>query len=119
MFPLVSFVPHFWHATGADTVPFGSGWAPAENRDRARRSSGGLDGLNDQALEYGREEMNETRRHVGLPPIDRVHGGLSQKLVLVGTLPQLEPPREWPAHVKVVGPVMWEPPSRADRTAAG
>jgi UDP:flavonoid glycosyltransferase YjiC (YdhE family) len=31
--------------------------------------------------------------------------------VLVGTYPQLEYPRAWPPHVRVVGPMLWEPPS--------
>jgi UDP:flavonoid glycosyltransferase YjiC (YdhE family) len=39
-----------------------------------------------------------------------MHGGLSPQLCLVGTLPQLEYPRDWPGHVHVVGPLMWEPP---------
>jgi UDP:flavonoid glycosyltransferase YjiC (YdhE family) len=39
-----------------------------------------------------------------------LHGGLSESLVMVGTLPQLEYPRDWPAPVHVVGPLMWEPP---------
>src|SRR5207248_4371034 len=43
---------------------------------------------------------------------------------LVATFPQLEYPRAWPAHVHVVGPLMWEPPvvdgvSRVARPAAG
>jgi UDP:flavonoid glycosyltransferase YjiC (YdhE family) len=62
-------------------------------------------------LEYGRNELNETRAAVGLPALDRVHGALSENLILVGTFPQLEPERVWPANVKVVGPVMWEPPA--------
>ena len=41
---------------------------------------------------------------------DRLHGGLSEQLCLVGTFPQLEYPRDWPEHVHVVGPLMWEPP---------
>jgi UDP:flavonoid glycosyltransferase YjiC (YdhE family) len=58
----------------------------------------------------GRDELNETRRRLGLPPQERVHGGLSDRLVLVGTYPQLEYPRAWPEHVHVVGPLLWEPP---------
>jgi UDP:flavonoid glycosyltransferase YjiC (YdhE family) len=61
-------------------------------------------------LRQGRAELNETRAKLGLPPVDRLHGGLSERLVLVGTLPQLEYPRSWPRHVHVVGPLMWEPP---------
>ncbi len=61
-------------------------------------------------LERGRAELNDARRRVGLEPVSRLHGGLSEELVLVGTLPQLEYPRAWPEHVHVVGPLMWEPP---------
>jgi MGT family glycosyltransferase len=110
--PFITFVPHFWHATGAEDVPFGSGWSPARTpigKAIFRR----LHKFERMGLEYGRDELNETRRVVGLDPVDRVHGALSRELVIVGTLPQLEPPRTWPEHVKVVGPVMWEPPSDA------
>jgi UDP:flavonoid glycosyltransferase YjiC (YdhE family) len=31
-------------------------------------------------------------------------------LTLVATLPQLEYPRDWPPWLRVVGPLMWEPP---------
>jgi UDP:flavonoid glycosyltransferase YjiC (YdhE family) len=61
-------------------------------------------------LERGRAELNDTRRQVGLGPVTSLHGGLSTQLCLVGTLPQLEYPRNWPDHVHVVGPLMWEPP---------
>ncbi len=61
-------------------------------------------------LRQGREELNEARRRVGLGPVARLHGGLSEQLCMVATLPALEYPRPWPAHVHVVGPVMWEPP---------
>lgn len=108
--PFVTFVPHFWHATGPESVPFGSGWAPAETR-LGKRIFRYMHRYEKMGLEYGKNELNETRLAVGLPEIDRVHGALSRELVVVGTFPQLEPPREWPKHVKVVGPVMWEPPS--------
>jgi MGT family glycosyltransferase len=58
----------------------------------------------------GRAELNDTRRKLGLGPVDRLHGGLSPRLTMVATLPQLEYPRPWPEHVTVVGPLMWEPP---------
>ena len=61
-------------------------------------------------LERGRSELNHARRQLGLAPVDRLHGGLSTQLTMVGTLPQLEYPRRWPDHVHVVGPLMWEPP---------
>jgi UDP:flavonoid glycosyltransferase YjiC (YdhE family) len=65
----------------------------------------------DRGLELGRRELNDTRRALGLPPLDYVHGGISRRLALVATFPQLEYPRSWPEHVHVVGPLMWEPPA--------
>ena len=61
-------------------------------------------------LRQGRSELNETRERLGLPPTQRLHGGLSPQLCIVGTLPALEYPRTWPPSVHVVGPLMWEPP---------
>ena len=80
----------------------------------------------ERGLRQGRDELNETRRRLGLRRWTRLHGGLSADLCLVATFPQLEYPREWPAAVHVVGPMFWEPP-RADavrrppgeRTAGG
>jgi UDP:flavonoid glycosyltransferase YjiC (YdhE family) len=62
------------------------------------------------ALEQGRDQLNESRRRLGLPPRDYVHTMLSRELTLVATLPQLEYPRQWPSWARVVGPLMWEPP---------
>lgn len=61
-------------------------------------------------LERGRDEYNECRRRLGLAPRNWVHNGLSRDLTLVGTLPQLEYPREWEPWLRVVGPLEWEPP---------
>jgi UDP:flavonoid glycosyltransferase YjiC (YdhE family) len=47
---------------------------------------------------------------VGLPPLSRFHGGISENLALVATYPQLEYPRRWPAHVRVTGPMGFELP---------
>lgn len=65
-----------------------------------------------RGLEGGRDALNRTRAAVGLPVLDRVHGGTSDRLALVATYPQLEYPRAWPAHVHVVGPLIWEPPAQ-------
>jgi UDP:flavonoid glycosyltransferase YjiC (YdhE family) len=65
-----------------------------------------------KGLELGRMELNDTRARLGLGPVERVHGGISARLALVGTFPQLEYPRPWPDGVHVVGPLMWEPPAR-------
>jgi MGT family glycosyltransferase len=65
-----------------------------------------------RGLESGRLALNRTREQVGLPLLSHPHGGTSQELALVATFPQLEYPRTWPAHVHVVGPLMWEPPAQ-------
>src|SRR5438874_6525993 len=63
-----------------------------------------------KGLELGRAELNGTRARLGLEPLEHVHNGISRQLALVATFPQLEYPRSWPEHVRVVGPLMWEPP---------
>jgi MGT family glycosyltransferase len=65
-----------------------------------------------RGLRSGRLALNRTREAVGLPPLERVHGGTSEQLALVATYPQLEYPRDWPEHVHVVGPLLWEPPAQ-------
>jgi UDP:flavonoid glycosyltransferase YjiC (YdhE family) len=64
----------------------------------------------DVGLEQGRSDLNRQRERLGLPPIDRFHGGISTDLALVATFPQLEYPRRWPAGVEVTGPMSFEIP---------
>jgi UDP:flavonoid glycosyltransferase YjiC (YdhE family) len=71
------------------------------------RATGPLLGM---GLRRGRDELNETRARLGLPPLERFHGGISELLAMVTTFPQLEYPRQWPAHVKVTGPLFFELP---------
>jgi len=64
----------------------------------------------DIGLEQGRRDLNRQRARLGLKAIDRFHGGISPDLALVGTFPQLEYPRRWPAAVEVTGPMTFELP---------
>jgi MGT family glycosyltransferase len=64
----------------------------------------------ESGLRRGRDEMNETRAAVGLPPVEEFHGGISRELAMVATFPQLEYPRRWPASVHVTGPMQFEVP---------
>jgi UDP:flavonoid glycosyltransferase YjiC (YdhE family) len=64
----------------------------------------------ESGLRRGRREMNETRAAIGLPPVERFHGGISLELALVATFPQLEYPRRWPTGVHVTGPMEFELP---------
>jgi MGT family glycosyltransferase len=61
-------------------------------------------------LEHGRRDLNTQRERLGLAPIERFHGGISPDLALVATYPQLEYPRQWPAGVRVTGPMVFEQP---------
>jgi UDP:flavonoid glycosyltransferase YjiC (YdhE family) len=71
----------------------------------------GFDPLLRGGLEQGREQLNDSRARVGLPPLSHVHGGISRELAIVATFPQLEYPREaaqpW---VRITGPLLWEQP---------
>jgi UDP:flavonoid glycosyltransferase YjiC (YdhE family) len=109
--PVATVIPH----TDPRMAP---GWPPYSMGARLPRTTLGrrlwaaTSRLTDAALEHGRRELNETRRRLGLGPLDRVHGGISQALALVATFPALEYPRTvaLPA-THVVGPLLWEPPA--------
>jgi UDP:flavonoid glycosyltransferase YjiC (YdhE family) len=108
--PVATLVPHLYPVGGPGFPPYAVG-ARLPRTELGRRLWGALDrGPVQTGLRQGRRELNETRRRLGLQPLERLHGGISDRLCLVGTLPQLEYPRQWPAHVHVVGPLQWEPP---------
>jgi UDP:flavonoid glycosyltransferase YjiC (YdhE family) len=116
--PLATLVPHFYPPTGHGLPPYGLGAMAARTplgrafwRATARQMSIGV--------ERGRRELNETRRRVGLPALERHYGGISQCLCIVGTFPQLEYPRTWPDGVHVTGPLVWQPPGGEAEWPAG
>jgi UDP:flavonoid glycosyltransferase YjiC (YdhE family) len=105
---VATLIPHLYPVGEPGLPPFGLG----ARRPRTRVGATlwrGFDPLVDRGLQRGRRELDDTRARVGLPPTGRVFGGLSDALCLVATFPQLEYPRRWPAHVQVVGPLLWEP----------
>jgi UDP:flavonoid glycosyltransferase YjiC (YdhE family) len=70
-----------------------------------------MDPLVRMGTEQGRDQLNEARRRVDLPPLPWIHGGISRELAIVATFPQLEYPRSrWEPSVRVTGPLMWEQP---------
>lgn len=108
--PVATLIPHV-HPHGEREFPIYSLGARLPRSGLGRRLWRGAQRPVDRGLELGRAELNATRERVGLPPLPHVHGGISRKLALVATFPQLEYPRAWPEHVHVVGPLMWEPPT--------
>ncbi len=116
--PRATLVPHLYPVMEAGFPPYSVG--ARLPRTRLGRELWGLfDQRLEQGLRLGRDELNETRRRLGLPAQERLHGGLSEELCLVASFPQLEYPRQWPAHVHVVGPMLWEPPAPAITPPAG
>ena len=97
--PLATLIPHIYpvvepglpfFAVGlrAPRTPLGrAGWRAGQRALRV-------------GLEHGRRDLNQQRERLGLPAIERFHGGISPDLALVATYPQLEYPRRWPAGVR-------------------
>jgi UDP:flavonoid glycosyltransferase YjiC (YdhE family) len=106
---LATLVPHFYPPTAAGVPPYGLG-AMAARTPLGRAFWHATAHPMSRGVERGRHELNETRRRVGLPPLERPYGGISDRLCMVGTFPQLEYPRVWPAGVHVTGPLVWQPP---------
>jgi UDP:flavonoid glycosyltransferase YjiC (YdhE family)/GrpB-like predicted nucleotidyltransferase (UPF0157 family) len=110
--PVATLVPHVC-PMGAPRFPPYSLGARLPRTAAGARLWGLWDPLVAKALERGRCDYNAARAALGLPPRDGVHTGLSRELTLVATLPHLEYPRDWPEWMRVVGPLMWEPPGEA------
>jgi len=106
--PTATLIPHLFPVTAPGFPPYSIG--ARLPRTRAGRAVwGAFERPLDRGLRHGRDELNETRRRLGLEALERLHGGLSPRLCLVASFPQLEYPREWPPGVHVVGPMLWEP----------
>jgi UDP:flavonoid glycosyltransferase YjiC (YdhE family) len=108
--PVATLIPHVHPQMPPGAPPYSFG-ARMPRTALGRRVWSRLDPLVARGLEHGRRDVNAAREQLGLPPVERVHGGISERLCLVGTFPQLEYPRDWPAGTHVVGPLLWEPPA--------
>jgi UDP:flavonoid glycosyltransferase YjiC (YdhE family) len=108
--PVGTLIPHVHPHTQPGSPPYSFG-AQRPRTGLGSRLWRVFDPLVALGLERGRQELNATRRQLGLAPVTRVHGGISEQLCLVGTFPQLEYPRAWPTGTHVVGPLLWEPPA--------
>jgi MGT family glycosyltransferase len=102
-------IPHLYPDNAPGQPPYALGARMPRTR-AGRRMWDLMAPVVQSGLRQGRRELNDTRARLGLGPVQRLHGGLSQRLCMVGTFAQLEYRSEWPRNVHVVGPVMWEPP---------
>ena len=107
--PVATLIPHI-------DPRFADDWPPFSFGARLPRTAAGralwrrVGRMTQQGLETGRQELNETRRRLDLPPRSYVHNGISRDLAIVATFPQLEYPRPADASTHAVGPLLWEPP---------
>jgi UDP:flavonoid glycosyltransferase YjiC (YdhE family) len=107
--PLATLIPHIYPVVEPGLPFFAVGLQPPRTPLGRRAWRAGQRALN-VGLEQGRSDLNRQRGRLGLPPTERFHGGISPELALVGTFPQLEYPRRWPAGVQVTGPMSFEIP---------
>jgi MGT family glycosyltransferase len=107
--PRATLIPHVYppHARGLPFFGFGVRVARSPV-GRAMWRAG--EPVLEAGLRRGRAELNETRAELGLTPVERFHGGISEGLAMVATYPQLEYPRRWPPHVQITGPMFFELP---------
>jgi MGT family glycosyltransferase len=108
--PLATLIPHIYPVVEPGSPFFAIGLRPPRTGIGRAIWRTGHDRALRIGLEQGRRDLNIQRERLGLPPIDRFHGGISPDLALVATYPQLEYPREWPAGVEITGPMTFEMP---------
>ncbi|MEX0971879.1 MAG: nucleotide disphospho-sugar-binding domain-containing protein [Solirubrobacterales bacterium] len=107
--PRATLIPHIYPVVEPGLPFFAVGLRPPRTPLGRGIWHAGQRALN-VGLEQGRDDLNRQRTRLGLAPTERFHGGISPDLALVGTFPQLEYPRRWPAGVEVTGPMSFEMP---------
>ena len=107
--PLATLIPHIYPVVEPGLPFFAVGLQPPRTPLGKAAWRAGQRAL-DIGLEHGRRDLNRQRQRLDLPPIEHFHGGISTELALVGTFPQLEYPRQWPAGVEITGPMTFEVP---------
>lgn len=107
--PVATLIPHLYPGPDPGLPPYALG-ARAPRTAVGKALWRALQRPVERGFKRGREELNETRARLGLAPVERLCSGISERLALVGTFPQLEYPRRWPPNTHAVGPLLWEPP---------
>jgi UDP:flavonoid glycosyltransferase YjiC (YdhE family) len=106
----VTLVPHVLPVSAPGFPPYSAG-ARLPRTALGRAGWRAIRPLLSAGEERGRRELNGARARVGLPPLAHAHGGISRRLALVATFPQLEYPRPaWLSWARVTGPLLWERP---------
>jgi MGT family glycosyltransferase len=108
--PLATLIPHIYPVVEPGLPFFAIGLRSPRTKLGRSVWRYGHDRALKVGLAQGRRDLNVQRERLGLPPIDRFHGGISPDLALVATYPQLEYPRRWPSGVEITGPMTYELP---------
>jgi MGT family glycosyltransferase len=116
--PLATLIPHIYPVVEPGLPFFAIGLRPPRTPLGRGVWRTGQRALN-IGLEQGRRDLTRQRARLDLPPVQRFHGGISPDLALVGTFPQLEYPRQWPAGVEITGPLTFELPHPEIELPAG
>jgi UDP:flavonoid glycosyltransferase YjiC (YdhE family) len=98
---------HPLHSPSRELPPFGWGKPPGRGLWRVRDAWMRRSNVGD--LRRARDALNGIRATLGLDGVERLDAQMSQRLILVATLPALEIARsDWPAHAQVIGPCLWD-----------
>ncbi|HKO38572.1 MAG TPA: nucleotide disphospho-sugar-binding domain-containing protein [Solirubrobacterales bacterium] len=108
--PLATLIPHIYPVVEPGLPFFAIGLRPPRTALGRTIWRTGHERALRVGLEQGRRDLNIQRSRLGLPPLDRFHGGISPDLALIATYPHLEYPRRWPSGVEVTGPMTFEAP---------
>lgn len=103
----VSLVPHPYPVVQRGQPWFGSGHGPSRS-PLARGAWTLANWVNQRWRSPQARALEQTRRTLGLAPIEPALGTISDRLTLVATYPQLEYSREWPQFAHVIGPLAFE-----------
>ena len=112
--PWATWCPYFLPIPSRDAPPFGLGLPPARGalgRLRDRLLSPVLLGLYNRLA----PELDAARAELGAPPVRRIeHAMVRAPLMLYMTAEPFEYPRsDWPPSVRMVGPGVWDPPTKS------
>ena len=116
--PLATLIPHIYPVVEPGQPFFAIGLRPPRTAVGRAIWRAGQRAL-DVGLEHGRRDLNLQRQRLGLPPIERFHGGISPDLALVATYPQLEYPRQLAGRGRDHRADDLRGPTPGDRAAAG
>lgn len=109
--PWVQFCPHPPVFGSKDTAPYGPGLRPGRGpitraRDRVLRN------VQKHLPDLWVRPLNALRADLGLAPFDRIEEMFlrATRCLLLTAEPYEYPRTDWPANVRLTGPVSWEPP---------